>query len=175
MCSRMYPPPLIQVFASSYLWCQAGCRPSTMDASMDQLLEDPDSEDQGDMDPAEDGMETLTDPPAAGGLPADLGPLLDKPYRPVDAGTPVHALLALVPSRRAEASARPRSPIAASSSTKVMEGGMASMTVPTSPSGSHVPPLDVSRESWLERECPSCLGIRCGKPSCSYWRTPACR
>ena len=65
----------------------------TMDASMAQLLEDPDSEDllsaspsrdpQGDMDPANDGAETLTDPPAAGGLPADLCPLLDKPYRPV--------------------------------------------------------------------------------------------
>ena len=118
---------------------------------MDQLLEDPDSEDllsaspsrdpQGHMDPTDDGMETLTDPPAAGGgLPADLGPLLDKPYRPVDAGTPAHALLALVPSRRAEASAQPLSPIAASSSTEVMEGGMASMTVPTPPSGSHVPP-----------------------------------
>ena len=123
----------------------------TMDASMDQLLEDPDSEDllsaQGDMDPTDDGMETLTDPPAAGGLPADLGPLLDKPYRPVDAGTPAHALLALVPSRRAEASAQPLSPIAASSSTEVMEGGMASMTVPTPPSGSHVPPSDVTRKA----------------------------
>ena len=136
----------------------------TMDASMDQLLEDPDSEDllsaspsrdpQGDMDPAEDGMETLTDPPVAGGLPADLYPLLDKPYRPVDTGTPVHALLALVPSRRAEASAQPLSPIAASSSTKVMEGGVAGMTVPTPPSGSHVPLSDMSRKAGWRGNAP---------------------
>ena len=129
----------------------------TMDTSMAQFLEDPDSEDllsaspsrdpQGDTDPANDAAETLTDPPAVGGLPTDLCPLLDKPYRPVDAGTPVHALLALVPPRRTEASAQPLSPIATSSSTMVMEGWAAALAIPTPSSGSHVPFLDRSRQA----------------------------